>query len=136
MRVWLVDDRRGDDPGSLEALLSQLANRPDSGFRLLGTGPLGPDSVGELRAQQPEVLVVNEPAWPDNSGIIEMLGFEPSLVIATTTERSTRFHPLAERYCVWFIPASPGLECLWLALLAAFAAHHRQAQSRLQMARL
>src|SRR5262245_33197456 len=136
MRVWLVDDRRGDDPGSLEALLSQLANRPDSGFRLLGARPFGPDFAAEMRGQQPDVLVVNEPAWPDEPALLESLGFEPGMVVATNAERIVRFHPLAERHPVWFIPSAPGLEGLWLALLGAFAAQHRQAQWRIQLTRL
>jgi response regulator NasT len=136
MRVWLVDDRRGDDPGSLEALLSQLANRPDSGFRLVGARPHGPQFVAEMRAQQPDVLVIHEPAWPEEPGILEALGFEPSLVVATSAERSNRFHALAERFSVWLIPSAPSLECLRLALFSAFAAQHRQAQWRLQLARL
>lgn len=135
MRVWLVDDRRGD-PGSLEALLSQLANRPDGGFRLLGARPYGPDFVAEMRAQQPDILVVHEPAWPAEASIMELLGFEPSIVIATTAERSSRFHALAERHPLWYIPSVPGLECLRLALLGALAAQHRQAQWRLELARL
>jgi hypothetical protein len=136
MRVWLVDDWRGDDPGSLEALLNQLANRPDSGFRLLGARPYDPEFAAAMRAHQPDTLVIHEPAWPDEPGIIEALGYEPSLVVATTTDRTCRFHSLAERHPLWFIPATPGLECLRLALLGAFAAQHRQAQWRLQLARL
>jgi response regulator NasT len=136
MRVWLVDDRRADNPGSLEALLSQLANRPDSGLRLLGAKPVGPDFVGEMRAQQPDLLVVHEPAWPEDSSFLELLGFEPCLVVATTPDRSTRFHALAERHPVWFIPLAPGVEGLRLALQGAAAAQHRQAQWRMQLARM
>jgi AmiR/NasT family two-component response regulator len=136
MRVWLVDDRRGDNPGSLEALLSQLGNRPDSGFRLLGAKPFGTDFVSEMRLQQPDVLVIHEPAWPDDAAALDLLGFEPTLVVATTPERSARFHSLAERHSVWFIPPLPSLDCLRLALLGAFAAQHRQAQWRAQLARL
>jgi response regulator NasT len=136
MRVWLVDDRRGDDPGSLEALLSQLANRVDSGFRLLGAKPFGQDFVGEMRVQQPDILVVNEPAWPDNSTVFETLTFDPSLIVATTAERSARFRTLAERHAVWFVPPTPGLEGLRLALLSAAVGQQRQAQWRLQMNRL
>jgi response regulator NasT len=136
MRVWLADDRRGDDPGSLEALLSQLANRPNSGFRLVGAKPLGADAIPDLRVQQPEILVIHEPAWPHDSTLLDSIGYEPSLIVATTPERSTRFHLLAERYSLGFIPTSPGLESLWLALLGAFGAFRRQVQAQTQLARL
>lgn len=136
MRVWLVDDRRGDDPGSLEALLSQLANRPDSGFRLLGTRSYGPDFVAEMKAQPPDILVIHEPAWPNDPAIGDALTNDPGLVVATSPERSARFIPLAERLTVCFTPTTPGLDGLWLSLLGAFTGQQRQAQWRLQMGRL
>lgn len=135
MRVWLVDDRRGD-PGSLEALLSQIANRPDGGFRFVGTRPFGPDFAVELRAQQPDILVVNEPAWPEDSGPLATLGWEPSILVATSVEKALRFQGLAERHALGFIPSTPSLDCLRLGLLGAAAALQRQAQWKMQMDRL
>ena len=39
MRVWLVDQRNGDEAGSVEALLRELAKRPGSPLQLVGASP-------------------------------------------------------------------------------------------------
>lgn len=136
MRVWLVDDRGGDNTGGLEALLSQLANSPDNGLVLLGARPYGPDFAVEMRAQQPDVVVTHEPAWPEDPTVLEALGVDTGVVIATASDRCPRFSLLAERHCVWFIPASPTLDSLRLALIGMFAGLRRQRELTTQLARL
>jgi len=89
-----------------------------------------------LRVQLPDILVVHEPAWPEAPWTQEVLELGSSLVVATTLERSMRFHALAETYPIWFVPPKPTLDCLQLALLSAFAGQRRQEHWKTQLTRL
>ncbi|HZT83088.1 MAG TPA: ANTAR domain-containing protein [Gemmataceae bacterium] len=136
MRVWLVEDRPGDTPGSLEAPLRQLAARPDSGLVLLGTRGFWPELLPELRARQPDLLVVREAAWPEGAWANEVFGAGYGVVVATAPERWARFRDVAESCPVCFIPAEPSPESLWLGLLSALAAQRCCANWKTQVASL
>ena len=49
MRVWLVDEKRGEEAGSLEALLRRLEGLPGTGLRLLGVSPHQADFPAAMR---------------------------------------------------------------------------------------
>jgi response regulator NasT len=136
MRVWLVDSRRTEEPGGLEALLSQLANRPENGLQLLGCRAFWPNFAAEMRVQQPDIIVGHEPTWPEELSLLDVLNCGPAVVLATPPERSLRLMSLAQRHALWFVPAAPGVDCLWLALLGAYAAQQRQAQWKAELVRL
>jgi hypothetical protein len=136
MRVWLVDDRRGEDPDNLEILLRQLVGRPETRLQLLAARPFWPDLLTELRAQGPDVVVVYEPAWPDGPWTQELLGLGASVLVATSNERCSRFRSLAETHPVWFVPPRPGADCLALALLGAAVARRRHEHWKTQVSRL
>jgi hypothetical protein len=136
MRVWLVDDRPGDDPDGLEALLNQLAVRPGTGLALLVVRPGWPDFAAELRVRRPEVLVVRDAAWLDGPWTADALDLGPALVIAGSAEGCERFRALSEQHPVSFLPTRPCCESLWLALLGALASQRRQAFLKAQLGRL
>ncbi len=136
MRVWLVDDRRGEDPASLEALLRRLAERPGSGVVLLGARPFGPDLANELHVRQPDLLVVHEAAWPDAPWPQDLLGL--GVVVAASPERVRRFQSLADNCnCpLTFVPPSPCADGLALARQTALCARRRHAHWVAQVERL
>jgi hypothetical protein len=136
MRVWLVDDRKGDAPGSLEALLRQLAGQAEGRLALLGAGPFRPGLVAELRDCPFDLLVVHGPSWPEEIGLQDVFAKDVALVAATAPERCSRFLALAELHPVWLVPPAPGLDDLQLALLGAFAAQRRHARGKTELARL
>lgn len=136
VRVWLVDDRRGESPNSLESLLKQLADRPESRVLVLGARPFWPELAAELSAHLPDVLLIHEPAWPDGPWTQQLQTGGAAVVVATAAERSARFRLLADVHPVWFLPAAPTPEGLWLALLGAAAAQRRHEHWTAQVARL
>ncbi len=136
MRVWLVDDRVGEDADGLEALLTQLAARPGSGLSLLATRAVWPELAAELRSLRPDVLVVREASWLDGPWTHEVLGFGPALLIVASPEVCERFRPVAEQHPVSFLAPRPSLDGLWLALTSAMANQRREAGYRTQVARL
>jgi hypothetical protein len=136
MRVWLVDDRTVDDPDGLEALLKQVAGRPNADLQLVGTRVLWPDFASELRARRPDVLVVHEPAWPEGPWTQDVLGLGHGLVVVGTPDGCERFRGLAELHPISFLPPRAGSEAMWLALTTALAAQRRQAYFKNQVARL
>src|SRR5262249_51238275 len=71
MRVWLVDDRPGEDPDGLESLLNQLAGQPQAALSLLVVRPGWPEFVTELRARRPDVLLVRDAAWLDGPWTVD-----------------------------------------------------------------
>jgi|SRR5208282_1795621 len=136
MRVWLVDDRQGEEAASLEGLLRQLAVGSEGALFLLGVRPFWPDFAGEMRAQSPDVVVIYEPAWPDGPWTQELLELGVGVLVATSRERSDRFQALAATYPVVFMPAAAGPDCLWLGLIGARAAQHREQHWKTQVSRL
>lgn len=136
MRVWLVDDRPGDDPDGLEGLLNQLASRPEAGLSLLVVRPGWSEFVPEMRARPPEVLIVRDAAWLDGPWTVDVLHLGPALLIAGTARGCERFRALAEEHPICFLPARPCLEGVWLALAGAVAGQRRHAQYKMQRARL
>lgn len=136
MRLWLVDDRPGEDPDGLEGLLHQLAARPEAGLSLLTARPGWPEFVAELRARRPEVLVVRDAAWLDGPWTVDVLDLGPALLVVGSPGGCERFRALAEEHPISFLPARPCLEGLWLALTSALASQRRHAQQKSQLARL
>jgi response regulator NasT len=136
MRVWLVDAKGREDLDALEALLNQLAARPESGLALLATRPVWSDFAAEVRSLQPDILVVREETLTEGAWAQEMALQGPAVVIATTPEGAKRFQSVADIYPVSFIPAQPTLECLWLALLSAQGSQRRLSHYNTQIARL
>jgi hypothetical protein len=135
MRVWVVEDQRAGG-GALTSLLHQLAERAPDDFRLLGSGPLTPAMLDWLRGQAPDLLVVDEPAWPDADWGEEVLAAGAAAVVATTPERGPRFGGLAERYPVLLVPRQPTPDALGLAVVGARAALVRQQVCRAEVERL
>jgi hypothetical protein len=136
MRVWVVEDQRAGAGGTLASLLKQLEERARGELRLLGAGPLTPGSADWLRGQAPDLLVVDEAAWPDAAWAEEVLAAGAGVVAVTAPERGPRFRSLAERYPLVLVPAAPAPEALWLALLGAWAARRRQQDCREELDRL
>lgn len=139
MRVWLVDDKRGDSAGSLQALLRQLEERPGTDLRLLGASAFQPDFAAAMRKLVPElldVLVIQERACPEGAWTAEVLDLGLGIVLVTEPERTERFRTLADLHPLVFVPPRLDLESLWLALLGALASQRRQAHWKLQVARL
>jgi hypothetical protein len=136
MRVWVVEDQRAGGEGALASLLNHLADRAPDDFRLLGAGPLTPAMLDWLRGQAPELLVVDEAAWPEAAWAEEVLAAGAAAVIATAPERGPRFRALAERYPLILVPPRPTPEALALALLGARAAWQRQRACREELERL
>lgn len=139
MRVWLVDDRRGENGESLEVLLRQLQARPETELRLVGAWPMQPDFAAAVRKQVPDLLdvvVVNEAACPEERAILEVLSLGVGVVLVTSPEQVGRFQALAEEHPLWFVPSLPSLEALWLALVGAVAGQRRLAFWKGQVDRL
>ncbi len=139
MRVWLVDDKRGDSAGSLQTLLRQLEERPGTGLRLLGASAFQPDFVAAMRKLVPELLdllVIQERAWPEEAGIPEVLDLGLGMVLVAEPGRAERLRPLADLHPLLFVRPNVDLDSLWLALLGAAAAQRRQLHWKLQVARL
>jgi response regulator NasT len=135
MRVWLVDEK-SDGASGLQAALKQLADSPGSGLTFLGVAPYRSDFATAMRSLMPDLIVIHEPAWPEESAVQEALGLGPGVVVATAAEHSERFRALAELYPLVLIPAGSGPEVLGLALLSARGGQRRQAQWKGEVAGL
>jgi response regulator NasT len=136
MRVWVLEDRRAGAGGSLEALLKEIADRSQGEVRLLGAAPPGPAVAGVLRAQPPDLLVVDGAAWPEAPWVEDVLALGAGLVVVTAPEDGPRFRRLAEQHPVVLAPAAPAPDGLALALHAAWAARQRQQHWQSEVARL
>jgi response regulator NasT len=136
MRVWLVDDKNESDPNHLETLLKQLADRCGNELTLLGSSPYRPDFTAAMRSLLPDLIVINERAWPGGGLPPEVLGLPTALVVMTAADRAPRFLAQAEAHAVWFVPPGVGLDGLWLALVGAFASYRREVRLVKQVATL
>ena len=136
MRVWLVDDRPGDDPDGLECLLNQLAARSETKLSLLVVRPGWPDFITELQQRPPEVLLVRDAPWLDGPWTVDVLNRGPALLIAGDSGGCERFRALADEHPIAFLPGRPSTDGLWLALISAHACQRRQGAHKLQMSRL
>ncbi len=136
MRVWLVEEKRAEEPSSLEAALKQLAAQPEAGLTLQGVRPFRPDFAAELCAQMTDVVVVHEPSWPDGPWLQELLELGVAVVVITTAQRRDRFAVLTEQYPVVLAPLAAGVEWLGLALASAYAARRRHDNWKTQVLRL
>jgi response regulator NasT len=136
MRVWLVDEKGSNDLGTLQTLLRELAERPETGLTFLGVAPYHSDFAAAMRSLMPEVVVINERSWPEDFATGEQLGLGCGIVIATAAERFERFRSWAELFPVMYLPPNPCAEGLWLALLSAVACQRRFAHYTGQIAGL
>jgi response regulator NasT len=136
MRVWVVEDRRADAEGKLEALLKQLADQAPGELSLLGAGPLAPATAGALRAHAPDLLVVDGSAWPEAAWAEEVLALGAGVVVRAAPHDGPRFRRLAEQHPVVLVPAGAGADALWLGLHAAWAARERQRHWQAEVERL
>lgn len=136
MRVWLVDDRKGDATPALEAVLRTVAERSEGRVVLLGCGPFRPTLPAELRGGQLDLLVVHDPSWPADVPLQDVLDAGLGLLLAATPERAEQFLPLAELYPVWTLSPAPDADALALALSGAHAAQRRHAHWKAQVQRL
>src|SRR5215831_13953255 len=136
MRVWLVDEQSGEAAPPLEPILRQLAERAGGRMTLLGSGPLRPSLLAELRGWQLDVVVIRESCWPDGPEAQALLALDVGLLVVAAEERCERLLPLAETYPLAFTvpPARPG--DFWPALLSTLAARRRYANGRVELARL
>lgn len=136
MRVWLAQDRPGDDPDGIEALLTQFAACPEKGVLLLAVRAGGPQFISELRAHRPDIIVIRDAAWLDGPWLEEVFELGPAILAASSQECCERVRPLAELHPLSFLPEKPGPDSLWLALVSALASQRRHAHCKAQLARL
>jgi hypothetical protein len=136
MRVWLVDEQQGDAAPPLEPVLRQLAERSGGRMALLGSGPLRPGLLAELRGWQLDLLVIRESCWPDGPDAEALLALEVGLLVVVSEDRCERLLALAEAHPLVFAlpPAGPGE--LWPALLGALAARRRHLNGKAELAQL
>ena len=125
MRVWLIDDRRGEETGALESILKQLGTQPEMGIALVGARPFWPDFAAELCAQFTDVVVIHEPSWPEGSWTQELMNLGAGIVAATTLQRRERFRALADQYPIVLAPFPCSAETLFFALASALTARNR-----------
>jgi response regulator NasT len=136
MRVWLVDEKRGNESGSLQTLLSQLAERPETGLTLLGNAPYRPDFAAAMRSLMPDLIVINEQSWPEDFASGEQLSLGAGILVATTVQRSERFRSWGELFPLVFIPHQISAEGLWLALISTLHCQRRHVHYTGQIAGL
>jgi len=136
MRVWLVEDRPGDDPGGLESLLNQLAARPETSLSLLLVRPGWSDFMAELRQRPPDVLLVQDAPWLDGPWTVDVLNQGPALLLAGDVAGCERFRALALEQPIVFLPGSCSPESLWSGLISAQACQRRHAAQKSMMSRL
>jgi response regulator NasT len=136
MRVWLVDEQQGEPHTPLEAVLRQVAERAGGRMTLLGTGPLRPGLLTELRGWQLDLVVIREAHWPQGPEAQALLDLDAGVVVIAGEDSCERFLTLAETYPVGLVapPGQPG--DMWPALLATLAARRRHLQARAELARL
>jgi hypothetical protein len=134
MRVWLLEKKSPDDPAILEPVLRQVAQRWGHAIGLDLLLPLPPAEA--TPAEAPDVLVLTDSVCPDGPGLEQFVGLGCALLLATNAEGWARFHGVAEVHPVWFVPAHPEPETLWLALLSARAGQRRHAHWKGQAERL
>ena len=136
MRVWVVENRRADAEGSLEAVLKQLADQSPGEVSVLGAGPLTPGTAAALRAQAADLLVIDGAAWPESPWANDVLALGAGVVVRTAPADGPRFRRLAEEHPLVFVPAAADPDALRLALHAAWAARQRQQHWQAEVERL
>jgi AmiR/NasT family two-component response regulator len=136
MRVWLAQDRPGDDPAGIEALLTQFAARAETGVMLLAVRAVGPNLIAELRAHRPDVIVTTDAAWLDGPWVEDVFNLGPAILAAVSIEQCERVRALAELHPVSFLPEKPSSDSLWSALVSALASQRRHAHAGAQLARI
>jgi ANTAR domain len=125
MRVWLLQSKQGEEPGSLGPLLREWAARPRNVHWRVNTCTFHPGLAAEVQAQQPEVLVLEEVSHPAGPWVEELLGLGVALVVVTAEDRREPYGALAEKYPIHLLPPRPSPEALGLAVLSAQASRHR-----------
>jgi hypothetical protein len=136
MRVWLAQNRSNDGPDGVEALLTQLAARPQTGVTLLAVRASGPDLASELRAHRPDIVVIRDPVWLEGPWIEDIFNLGAAILATATPEGCERVRPLAELHPISFLPEKLSGEALWLALVSGLASQRRHVHAKVQLARL
>jgi response regulator NasT len=138
LRVWLLDDRHGHQ-GGLETSLKQLEATPGLGLRLLGASPYEADFASAMAKLAPDlldVLVIHEPAWPQEGRGEALLELGLGLLIVTRPDGADRFRDFTNQHPVVFLPETPTSDALWLGLLGASANRRCQAGWKAELASL
>src|SRR5215471_9149757 len=125
MRVWLLQSKQGEEPGSLGPPLRDWAARPKNVHWRIDLCTPHPGLAAEVQAQQPEVLVLEEVYHPVGPWVEELLALGVALVVVTAEDRCDPYSALAEKYPIHLLPPRPGPEALGLAVLSASASRHR-----------
>jgi hypothetical protein len=125
MRVWLLQGKQGDEPGSLGPPLREWAARPRNAHWRIDLCTLHPGLGAEMQAQQPEVLILEEGYHPAGPWVEELLALGVALVVVTAEDRREPYGALAEKYPVHLLPPHPSPEALGLAVLNARASRQR-----------
>ena len=139
MRVWLVDDRKGESPSGLELLVRQAAERPGCALRLIGVSSFQADFLDSMRKLVPELLdllIINERTWPEGPWLQDVLSLGLGVVLVTHPDRVERFQQLAISYPLTFIAYPPTADSIWPAIVGAAAALRREQQWKEQLANI
>jgi response regulator NasT len=136
MRMWLLQGRQGEDPGSLQSVLGHCLDRASNlGWRL-EIRPLTADLPAQVQTQRPEVVILAAALSPLPSWIEEIVALDVGLVVAADENQLETYRDLAERHPLLFVPAQPSAETMAMALVAARAAIRRQQYWRTQVEQL
>jgi AmiR/NasT family two-component response regulator len=126
MQAWLLRGEQGSETEALNSVLRQWASRPENGHWTVDCQPWTPTVAAEVRARQPDLLVLAEPSCPVGTWTTEVLACGVGLVVATALERAESYRGLAEQYAVHLTALPASLEGLGLAILSALASLRRQ----------
>jgi AmiR/NasT family two-component response regulator len=125
MRVWLLQGKQGEEPGSPGPLLREWAARPGNLHCRIDLCTLHPGLPADVQAQQPEVLVLEEVYHPAGPWVEELLALGVALVVVTADDRREAYRALAEKYPIHLLPPRPSPEALGLTVFSAAASRHR-----------
>lgn len=126
MQAWLLRGEQGSETETLDSVLRQWAGRSENGHWTVECQRWTPAVAAEVRARQPDVLVLAEPSCPAGAWAAEVLACGVGLVVATALERAEPYRVLAEQYAVHLMPLSASVDGLGLAILSAVASLRRQ----------
>jgi hypothetical protein len=137
MRVGLLQEKHGDEPGGLALVLRHWAGQPAfSHWVLESFCPLTGAATGEAAGRRPDVLVCSERLLPGGTWLEDWLGSGVPMVLATGVPLSETFRVLAEQFPVFWVPLDPTPETLGLAVLGALASGRRHLHCKTQIEQL
>jgi AmiR/NasT family two-component response regulator len=83
-----------------------------------------------------DLVVINERIWPEGPCLQEILALGLGVVMVTSAERLERFRLLGHTSPIVFAAPGADSEHLWLALVTALSNLRREAEWKVQVARL